>query len=147
MAMAHAVEGRFPFLDHRVVELAGQLPPRLKLRGLVEKYLLRQCMARHLPESIVRRPKQPYRAPDSASFFGSDAPDYVMEQLSPRRLAETGLFDVAATCRLVHKCKSTGVIGFRDNMALVGLLSVQLLHETFVSAAVRSAPAVADVAV
>ena len=43
MLMAHSVEGRFPFLDHRVVEFANSLPPRLKLRGLTEKYILRKA--------------------------------------------------------------------------------------------------------
>src|SRR5207245_6239531 len=45
VAMAHAVEGRFPFLDHRVVEFAANLPPGLKMRALDEKYLLRRSFA------------------------------------------------------------------------------------------------------
>jgi asparagine synthase (glutamine-hydrolysing) len=147
VAMAHAVEGRFPFLDHRVVEFAGQLPPRLKLRGLIEKYILRRCMKRYLPDAIGRRPKQPYRAPDSACFFGPDAPAYVMEQLSPERLTEAGLFDADGAGRLVHKCRLTGVIGFRDNMALLGLLSVQLLQQRFVAKAGGKVPIAAAVSV
>jgi len=43
MAMAHGVEGRFPFLDHRVVELAARIPPRMKLKGLREKHILRRA--------------------------------------------------------------------------------------------------------
>ena len=62
VSMAHAVEGRFPFLDHRVVEFAATLPPRLKLRGLIEKYLLRRSLQGDLPAAIAWRPKQPYRA-------------------------------------------------------------------------------------
>jgi len=50
--MAHAVEGRFPFLDHRVVAFAAGLPPRLKLRGLTEKYLLRRSVGRDLPPAL-----------------------------------------------------------------------------------------------
>ena len=68
VAMAHAVEGRFPFLDHRVVEFAAKIPPRLKIRGLREKHILRQAMAPLLPPSIGNRAKQPYRAPDSQCF-------------------------------------------------------------------------------
>ena len=68
VAMAHAVEGRFPFLDHRVVEFAAKIPPRLKIRGLREKHILRQAMAPLLPPSIGNRAKQPYRAPDSQSL-------------------------------------------------------------------------------
>ena len=55
MAMAHSVEGRFPFLDHRVIEFANRLPPRYKLMGLTEKYLLKRAHARHLPPATVAR--------------------------------------------------------------------------------------------
>ncbi len=69
MAMAASVEARFPYLDHRVLEFAARLPSRFKLRGLREKRILKRAWADALPASIVDRPKQPYRAPDSACFF------------------------------------------------------------------------------
>jgi len=140
VAMAHAVEGRYPFLDHRVVEFAGRLPPRLKLRSLTEKYLLRKSMARYLPPSIASRAKQPYRSPDSACFFGPGAPAYVQEMLGERALRDVGLFDAAATRKLVEKCRAGRPLGFRDNMALVGILSVQLLHSLFTSEAAKRVP-------
>jgi asparagine synthase (glutamine-hydrolysing) len=132
VAMAHAVEGRFPFLDHRVVELAARIPPNMKLKGLREKHVLRRSMTAYLPAAILHRPKQPFRAPDSQSFFGPGAPAYVEELLSARTIGETGYFDPLAVGRLVRKCRATGVAGFRDNMAVVGILSVQLLHDAFV---------------
>jgi asparagine synthase (glutamine-hydrolysing) len=132
VSMAHAVEGRFPFLDHRVVEFAGRIPPRLKLRGLDEKHILRRAVGRHLPASIADRRKQPYRAPDSQCFFGKDAPEYVEELLSSRTIAESGYFDPSAVEKLVQKCRQQEVVGFRDNMSLVGILSVQLLDRQFV---------------
>jgi asparagine synthase (glutamine-hydrolysing) len=144
VAMAHAVEGRFPFLDHRVVEFAGRLPPRLKLRGLVEKYILRRSMQRHLPPSITRRVKQPYRSPDTASFFGRHQPDYVAAMLSPHEISRVGLFDARATSKLVEKCHAGAALGFRDNMAMVGILSVQLLHSLFESEATSRAPVAND---
>ena len=67
VAMAHAVEGRFPFLDHRVVEFSARLPPGLKMKGLREKYLLKRAFAGAVPPSVLRRPKQPYRAIEIAS--------------------------------------------------------------------------------
>jgi asparagine synthase (glutamine-hydrolysing) len=139
VAMAHAVEGRFPFLDPRVVAFAAALPPRLKLRGLTEKYLLRRSVGDLLPPQIARRPKQPYRAPDCRCFFGDGAPDYVGELLSPRAVAAAGYFDAGAVERLVHKCRG-GVTGFRDNMALVGVLSVQLLDHLFVRGNAAGSP-------
>jgi asparagine synthase (glutamine-hydrolysing) len=132
MGMAHAVEGRFPFLDHRVVEFAARLPTRLRVKGLTEKYLLRKSMEGHLPDVIAHRPKQPYRAPDSECFFGETAPDYVEELLSPTVVARTGYFDPISVGKLVRKCRDHTATSLRDNMALVGVLSVQLLDHLFV---------------
>jgi len=132
VAMAHAVEGRFPFLDHRVVELGATLPPKMKLRGLREKHLLREALGRHVPRAIVERPKQPYRAPDSESFV-RNAPDYVAELLSARAIARAGYFEPRAVERLLAKCRrAPGQVSAADNMAFVGILSTQLLHSSFV---------------
>jgi asparagine synthase (glutamine-hydrolysing) len=139
VAMAHAVEGRFPFLDHRVVELAARIPPSLKIRGLREKHILRESARSLIPASIGNRPKQPYRAPDSASFFGADTPAYVTEGLAGAAIAGAGYFDPRAVDKLAAKCRSRNFVGFRDNMALVGVLSTQLWHRAFVRHAEASA--------
>ncbi|MDE2402851.1 MAG: asparagine synthase (glutamine-hydrolyzing) [Burkholderiales bacterium] len=133
VAMAHSIEGRFPFLDHRVIEFANRLPPRYKLMGLTEKYLLKRSMSGLLPEGIRTRTKQPYRAPDSASFFQAGQPvDYVADLLSPARIADAGYFDPVAVSKLFEKCRAGRAIGFGDNMAFVGILSTMLLHEQFI---------------
>jgi len=143
MGMAHSVEGRFPFLDHRVVEFCNRLPPRLKLRGLTEKYLLKRLAREWLPDEIWRRPKRPYRAPIHRSFFpspeegtggGRDTTlDYVRELLSPERVKATGLFKPAAVSQLVGKIERGARLSETDDMALVGILSSQLVHLQFVS--------------
>ena len=92
VAMAHAVEGRFPFLDHRVVEFAARIPPKLKIRGLREKHILREAMKGLLPPHIGNRTKQPYRAPDCQSFVGAEAPAYVGHRLSGGDIARGRLF-------------------------------------------------------
>ena len=62
-AHGHSVEGRFPFLDHRVVELASSLPPEQKLNELDEKHILKRRVRRpHARTEVTARPKQPYRA-------------------------------------------------------------------------------------
>jgi asparagine synthase (glutamine-hydrolysing) len=132
VAMAHGVEGRFPFLDHRVVEFGARIPSRLKLRTLREKHVLRESMASRLPAAIGNRSKQPYRAPDSASFFGKHAPAYVSEVVSHSAIASAGLFDAAAVAKLARKCAAGGALGFRDNMALVGVISGQLWTDAFI---------------
>jgi asparagine synthase (glutamine-hydrolysing) len=132
MAMAHAVEGRYPFLDYRVVAFCNQLPANLKLRGLTEKYLLKQLGRKWLPPEIWQRPKRPYRAPIHRSFFNAAVPDYVREMLSPENLARTGLFNAAAVGQLVNKVQQGGTLGETDDMALVGILSTQIVHHQFI---------------
>ena len=140
MGMAHSVEGRFPFLDHRVVEFCNALPPKLKLRGLTEKFLLKKLGEELLPEAIWQRPKRPYRAPIQRSFFGEDSQDYVQEMLSPEYVKHTGLFDPAAVGQLVRKIERGLRLSETDDMALVGVLSTQLVHHQFLSAFRLSAP-------
>jgi asparagine synthase (glutamine-hydrolysing) len=133
MAMAHSVEGRYPFLDHRVVEFASKLPPNVKMKVLDQKHLLKRAVNGLIPESIVRRPKQPYRAPDGACFFGSETIDYVDELLSPEAVRRNGIFDATAVTALVNKFKNGRASGVKDNMAMVGVLSTQLLIPQFVN--------------
>ena len=133
MAMANSIEGRFPFLDHRVIEFANRLPPRYKLRGLTEKYLLKRSMQGLLPESLRKRTKQPYRAPDIASFISNGRPvEYVAELLSEANLRAAGYFDPVAVGKLLAKSCAGRAIGFGDNMAFVGILSTMLVHEQFI---------------
>jgi asparagine synthase (glutamine-hydrolysing) len=136
MAMAHSVEGRFPFLDYRVVEFAATIPPRLKMKVLNEKYILKRAAGQLIPSSVKNRPKQPYRAPDARSFFdpqtGAARDAYADELLSPGRIQKDGLFSPLAVQKLVAKARKGQVIGTKDNMALVGILSTQLLMDQFV---------------
>ena len=133
MAMANSIEGRFPFLDHDFIEYCNGLPPRYKLMGLTEKFLLKRLARELLPAAIYRRPKQPYRAPDVNSFFRNGAPvDYVADLFSEARLRDTGYFDPAVARKLVDKCRHGRAIGFSDNMAFVGMLSTLLVDELFI---------------
>jgi len=133
MLMASSVEGRFPFLDHRLIEFANRLHPRCKMRVLKEKYLLKQAMRERLPKAILQRHKQPYRAPDAAAFIGPEAPGYVAELLSSEVVARYGYFDPGKVARLVAKLQRAKVPAARDNMALVGILSTQLWHAQVVA--------------
>ncbi|HET7010133.1 MAG TPA: asparagine synthase (glutamine-hydrolyzing) [Anaerolineales bacterium] len=133
MSMAHSVEGRYPFLDYRLVEFCGRLPDDLKLRGLTEKWLLRKLARTLVPPEIWKRTKRPYRAPIRRTFFGGDGrPDYVDELLSTRAVADTGYFKPAAVERLVRKAKSEAELSEIEEMAVVGILSTQLVDRLFV---------------
>ena len=133
VAMAHGVETRFPFLDHRLIEYANSLPPHYKIQGLQEKAVLKKAMQGLLPPEILQRPKQPYRAPDSPCFFPRQRPlPYVEELFREARLRESGLFDPKAVRKLFEKCRTGCALGFGDNMAFVGILSTLLVEEMFV---------------
>lgn len=134
MLMANSVEGRFPFLDPGVVQLASRIPARHKLLGLDEKHILKIAFADLVPPEILARPKQPYRAPDAASFLGPGAQDWMLAATDPETVAEAGVFEPRAVRALLAKCHRSG--GTRmsntDNMRLLAVLSTQLLHTSFI---------------
>ena len=145
MLMGNSVEGRFPFLDYRVAELAARLPDSHRLLGLREKLVLRKAVADVLPDEIRLRPKQPYRAPIASALAGPAASPYLDDLLSPARIERAGVFDVAGVTRL--RAKAAGGTSYplteTEEMALVGVATTMLLHEQFVdstSPPVRAAP-------
>ena len=99
----------------------------------MEKYLLKKLASRWLPPEIWRRPKRPYRAPIQRCFFGQPAQEYVRELLSPKKLNAAGLFQPAAVSQLAVKMAQGGPVSETDEMALVGIISTQLLHHRFVA--------------
>ena len=136
MLMANSVEGRFPFLDRDVMVLAASLPPAYKLNVLNEKYVLKRVSKGLVPDSIIERPKQPYRAPDALSFISGSVPEYVENMLGKENLEAVGIFDAVRVAQLWGKCKAQkgeGQFSNADNMALVGVLSTQLLHQSLVA--------------
>lgn len=133
MSMAHSVEGRFPFLDHRVAAFACKLPIASKMKVLREKYLLKEAAHGLIPDSVSHRFKQPYRAPGAASFFEPAALERTEELLSPRRVASDGIFDSRAVEQLANKFRAGRAIGTRDDMAMSGILSTQILIDRFIN--------------
>lgn len=135
MLMGNSIEGRFPFLDHRVAELAARVPDDLRLRGLEEKHLLRRAVAPLLPRQVWERRKRPYRAPIAAAFVGPEAPGYVRELLDPQAVTEAAIFDPEAVGRVLAKCQANVETGLSetDEMALVGIVSTMLLHDRLVA--------------
>ncbi len=137
MLMAHSVEGRFPFLDKDVVALANSLPAAYKLRVLDEKHVLKRARERPRPAEIIARKKQPYRAPDALSFVGRAAPDYVDEVLAAnaasRRPASSSRRRSRSCGRSARRARDADQFSNTDNMALVGVLSTQLLHHRYIA--------------
>jgi asparagine synthase (glutamine-hydrolysing) len=132
MAMANSVEGRYPFLDYRLLEFAASLPDDFKLKGMDEKYILKEIMKDQLPKSVLSRHKQAYRAPILEAFTGSKVPEYVNDMFSSDLIKECGVFSAESVSNLIHKIKTAKIPSEIDNMALVGILSTQLLYSQFV---------------
>jgi asparagine synthase (glutamine-hydrolysing) len=134
MGMANSVEGRYPFLDHRVVEFATRVPPFYRMNGLKEKFILKQAARGLIPTEVIDRPKQPYRAPISKCFFQDQPVDYVEDLLSESAIKQNGYFDPKKVSRLTEKCRNRDgqILSERENMALVGILSTQLLDHQFI---------------
>lgn len=133
MMMGNSVEGRFPFLDHRVIEFAATIPPDLKIRLLNEKYILKKTFSEYVPESVVKRAKQPYRAPISKCFV-TDIDCEGSHMLTKEKLDGYGHFNSSSVLNLIGRLrkKDPDKISARDDMAVAGIVSTQLLHHIFI---------------
>ena len=109
-SMLASLEVRSPFLDHTLVEFLGSVPPRLKMRGLTGKVILKEAMRPTLPRGIVKRPKKGFGIPISA-WFKNELRDALRDELSPSRLAGQGMFRPESVQALVQDHLS----GRRDN--------------------------------
>lgn len=134
MLMANSVEGRFPFLDREVVRFADGVPGWHKLFGLQEKYLLKKAFDDLVPQDILRRPKQPYRAPDAACFFGDGVPSWISDVTTPDALRACGVFEPGQVAHLFAKaaCGRGRGMSNTDNMRVLAVLSTQLVHQQLI---------------
>ncbi len=132
MGMGNSIEGRYPFLDYRVIEYSASLPSHFKMKGLDEKYLMKQMMKNRLPQSILKRSKQAYRAPIISAFFSKDSPSYVQEFLSEEKIKKYGIFDPALVKVLKNKFEITNLYSESDTMAITAILSTQLIYSMFI---------------
>ena len=127
ISMARSLEARVPFLDHELVELCAQIPPSLKMRGLQEKYVLRQALRSSLPPEIAHRKKRGLSAP-CQQWLREKLPDFAAEMLSETCIRTKGYFNPDCVARLLE-CHRSG----RQNYArqLMGVLVVHLWDEQF----------------
>jgi asparagine synthase (glutamine-hydrolysing) len=129
MSMAASVEGRVPFLDHRLVELAARVPPRLKIRRLQTKFLLKQVARRHLPPGIIDRRKAGFAVPidDWLRAGGPLAP--FVDMLSEPRSRSRGWLDGAAVAQLAAEHRD----GAHNHAELLwGLINLELWQRVLV---------------
>ena len=132
MTMAHGVEGRYPFLSHRLAEIASRLNPRLELKGLKENYILKKTFKPELPREIFSRINHPFGSSGKEAFFSNMMPrERVAPYLERDSIVSHGIFDPDRVDILVSKCARQDRMEFLDNSALLGVLSTQMILEQF----------------
>jgi len=137
MAMGNSVEGRYPFLDYRVIEFCAKLPDHQKLNCLNEKFILKKLSLGKIPQSITARLKQPYRAPIASILSNQETPNYINEILSEESLNSFGIFNSAKVGNLIVAVKQQKTVSEIDQMAIAGILSTQLLHKMFIQEQIK----------
>jgi asparagine synthase (glutamine-hydrolysing) len=138
MSMAASIESRVPFLDHKLVEFAATLPPRLKLRGFRTKWILREAVRAILPAEILSRPKMGFPVPFAVWMRGQWG-DVVRDVLLDSRSRQRGIIDPVAVDRLIAS-HASGTADGGD--ALWSLLNLELWYRTYIDGeGVQSLPA------
>jgi len=131
--MAHSLESRAPLLDHVLVSYVASLPPSMKLRGEVSKYLFRKMAARYLPLSALQKKKQGFGIP-AEDWFRSDLKEHARERLLDRRALERGYFDR----RIVERVLGHHAAGGRDYSNWIWcLLMLEEWHRVFLDPETR----------
>ena len=135
--MAHGLEARSPFLDHRLMEFAATLPPELKLRGTEKKYLLRRLATERLPSHLLTLPKKGFGVPIDGWFRG-ELQDFTRDVLLDSRARSRGYFEMRTVERLLDDHVSgRGVWHYQ----IWNLLMLELWHRMFIDERATAPPA------
>jgi asparagine synthase (glutamine-hydrolysing) len=97
--MAHSVEARLPFLDHRLVEYAFKLPPEWKMRGPWNKYILRQALSNVIPKSVSERMDKFGFPTPVGEWFRGNLKEAAMDVLTSNQFRQMGIFDVESVLK------------------------------------------------
>lgn len=135
MTMAHGVEGRYPFLDHRLFEFASALPTGSRLRGSQDKEVLRRWASRILPDQVSRDRKPPSLAPDERSFFLPGPSSWIVNQLTSEALERVGIFSTASVNDFIRRCEAGQTPAPGEIQAMLGVASTQLWYHQFIDTA------------
>jgi asparagine synthase (glutamine-hydrolysing) len=132
MEMAHSVEGRVPFLDHHVVELVVSLPVSSKIRGMTEKFVLREAARPVLTDTVYKRQKHPFLSPPATLDDKGKLNQLMQDTLRGPVLKSMGFFDPAKVTRLLDGLPDMDA-GARTvvDQGLMLILSACVLHERF----------------
>jgi asparagine synthase (glutamine-hydrolysing) len=140
MSMAHGVEGRYPFLDHRLFEFAAALPTRSRLCGLREKEILRRWASRILPRGVKPEAISSFHQSATPHLFRRNSPAWINDHLSPDAIRRVGIFSPGAVETLIRSCRSGSAVELPWHQPLVAILSTQLWHQQFLQSTLALAP-------
>jgi len=132
MEMAHSVEGRVPFLDHHVVEVIRSQPVNQKVRGMTEKYVLREAARDVITDTVYRRQKHPFLSPPATLNPDQRLNAFVQDTLRGPILASIPFFDRKKVVGLLNSLDAMDD-GARvaNDQVLMTMVSVCVLHERF----------------
>ena len=134
MAQAFGIESRLPYLDHRVVEYVAAIPPHLKMRGLTEKYVLKEVARKHLPPEMFQREEPWVAAPFYREVFMNPRSFLVNELLSPSALKQAGYLGPAFVASLLDRFRKERdpVMSATYFFLLERALLLQGIHHVFI---------------
>ena len=140
LSMAHSVEARVPFIDHKLVELAAQIPPWLKLNGMDEKYILKKIMSEHMPEHPQQFKKRAFYTPIKEWFFTEEKILEIQSYISNASIDNVGIFSSKAVSKMTEEIIALAPPKTYDDYyslmklewGLMVVLTVQILHWLFV---------------
>jgi asparagine synthase (glutamine-hydrolysing) len=136
MEMAHSIEGRVPFLDHHVVETIRSQPVNLKIRGMTEKYVLREAVRDLITDTVYRRQKHPFMSPPATLNPKAKLHDLVQDRLRGQALASIPFFDQRKVIGLLDRLGSMDESArVANDQILMFLASACVLQERFQLAA------------
>jgi asparagine synthase (glutamine-hydrolysing) len=130
MLMANSVEGRFPFLDNEVIDLSLAIADDDKLRGGVEKHLVKQAAAGLVPAAIIDRRKQAYRAPVGAVLRSASGAELAAAALAPSAVHAHGIFEPRKVAWLARRLALGAPLSNTQDMALAAVVTTQLWLDT-----------------
>jgi asparagine synthase (glutamine-hydrolysing) len=128
MTMAASIEGRVPFLDHKLVEFAASLPPEMKVKGLERKYLLKKVAEKWLPRELVYRKKKGFPMP-IGNWFRGEARDFLRDHVNPQTIKNRAIFDVNAIECLLKEHENES----KDHSTFLWtLLNIEIWYRLFI---------------
>jgi asparagine synthase (glutamine-hydrolysing) len=140
MSMAHGVEGRYPFLDHRLFEFASALPTKSRLSGLREKEILRRWASRVLPLGLKPEDKSSAPRSGTSDLLRRSSAAWIDDHLSPDAVSRVGIFSSGAVEALTRSYRAGSAVDLPWHQPLIGVLSTQLWHHQFLQSATTVAP-------